>query len=308
MPEGYNCNCNISQNRIYSEEERTYFSVEIAARAFDPDYYQDKTIDEMLSETVDDDETIIGQETVQVNGRDVVIARVSDEDGDTDISYNIKDSDGHIVRVTIPSFVDEPETLHDAALFVAGNVEGEVGETAQEFFTALTGERVTYDEATNTWYFADLDPGHLNSVVLAEGWEFSSGIVPTLIKDGDRDTSATAIASQFRTVFLDDGETLSQWVNDFYANSGDEVESEEVVTVGDNREVVIRREYDADVDQRTLNFYFADSDGDFMAAIIQPFVENPDVHRDDVLAMVATVETEEITWEDQLRNAGLLDG
>lgn len=307
LPDGYTCECDISSNQVYGEDSSTNFRIQFAQRAFDPDYYLDKTIDEMLANDIREDETLAGQETMQVNGRDVVIARVADEDNDVEISYNVKDSDGHIVRVIIPSYINDPETLHEAAMFVAGNVEGELGEAVEEFFTAMTSERVSYDEATDTWFFADLDSAKLNSIMVLEGWTFESGIVPTLVKDGDRDTSATSITSQSRKVFLDDGETLLQWVTAFYANSGEDVESEEVVTVGDNREVVIRQEYDGDVDQRTLNFYFVDSDGDFMVAIVQPFVENPAVHREDILAMIATVESEDVRWEDQLRRAGYGD-
>jgi len=308
LPEGYSCNCNISQNRIYSEEERTYFSVEIAARAFDPDYYQDKIIDEMLSETVDDDETIIGQETVQVNGRDVVIARVADEDGDTDISYNVKDSDGHIVRVTIPSFVDEPETLHDAALFVVGNVEANAGEEAEEFFTAMMANPVEYDETTDTWTFTDIDPSRQNMVALPEGWTMEPDLLSAFaIKDSDRDTSATAISYLRRTVRLGDGETLAQWVKENYLDFDNVViESEEMVTVGD-RDVVIFQVNDETINQRTLSFFLADSDDDFMVLRVQPFVEDPTSLQDDILIMAGTVESVEISWEEQLQRAGYLE-
>jgi len=310
LPQGYTCECNIMSNSIYGENPRNSFRISVASRAFDPDYYLDKTLDEMITDSVRDDEILQGQGVVQVNGRDVMIARVADDDGDVEISYNVKDNDGHIIRVIVPNWMDEPQLLHDAALFVAGNVEGESGDAPAELYNLINDSSVRFNEEDHRWYFGDLlDTSRQNSVEVPEGWAIDDAtLLRMAIKGGDADTSATAIVSQQQKVF-DDDMTFEQWVNERFEASSETLESQEVVTMGE-RDIVIRIEYDAEADQRTTNYYVKDSDRDFIALITQPSVpiENQATLRDDIIFMASNVESEEISWEDQLRRVGALEG
>lgn len=309
LPQGWICDCTIASINIEPPtDSRDWLAMEVASHAFDPDYFLDKTVEEAITERLRDDETLVSQESIQVGGREVYKVVIADEDGEESIDYLTKDSDGHVVIVVIHNWMDDKESLDEAALFIASNAEAIIGAEAEENYNLLTADSYGQDAATGRWYLPDVVHADQQlSVEMADGWAIGPSALglPMAIKNDSAETSATAFV--YLTHVFGDEQSLEEVVTEFVSGMGETIQSIETVQAN-GREVIVTIEIDPEGDNATtMNFYTLDSDNDLVVAIIQPGVVDKDALRNDVLTIVSTLEAEEVVWEDRLRQVGLLE-
>lgn len=302
LPEGWVCDCSMSSGDLEPPPEIDgSIYTDIATYSFDPAYYVDKTLAEAAEDDLSDDEVISSEETVEINGREILVAHITDEDNETSIHYYSKDRNGYILILQIPDWIDEPESMHEAALFIASNIESEPSDAAIAFIEQLMADRVVYDEARNRWVVADLlKPEVEHNTELPPDWTIdSSGTLgfPMAVKNENTEASATAFV--YLSHIFDESRPLADIVTEFVANRGEEIQEQQTEQVGE-REVFITREFDAETGDTVKNYYVKDSDGDLLALIIQPFVVDPDLLHEDVLFIAGNIEAETVTWEEKL--------
>lgn len=307
LPQGWVCDCGLGQNRLEPAEGRSPFiSAQFASRAFDPDYFLDKTLDETLAETLRDDEEIVEQTIEESNGREVLLAIIvetDDEDQEREFRYFVKDSDGHVIIIDIPSFADDPEQYQDGVLFIAGNIEGETDEAAFAFSDRLMSAMSGVDPETGRDYLLDqLDTQVQHLVALPEGWAMqSAGLgLPMAVKNGDPDTSATAFVRL--SGFADPNLSISEIAQGYIDRNEEPVLNQETVQAGGRDIEIVRAVFDdsAQPPQESTYYYVVDSSGALIVLITQPYVPDPNSLRDDILQMAANVETRELTYAQLL--------
>jgi hypothetical protein len=284
--------------------------VSLLARSFDADYFLDKTLADVKAEDLREDNLVVSEETLQAGGREVLFLKVvdaddNDEESAQDWHYYIKDSDGHAIELTIPYYVDEQESLHEAVMFMLANIEGDGREAANEFNQQLLDSRVAYNAEQDRWRVADTLVTDVEHVVqLPAGWAISAGnlLLPMAVKDGDADTSATAI-THISSAYYDDDTPLAEILTTFTDN---EVVQSSGMAESGGREIATAVVSDSDGSSETAYYLVKDSDGDAVLFAIQPNVPDKAALHDDVLFMAGNVESADVDYATRLARSGAL--
>lgn len=310
LPVGWICDCDLGRNRLEPEDSFDSIRVSMLSRAFDYDHYLDLTVDDALVDQVRDDEELLEQETVQANGRDVLIASVreidEEDEEERDVFLLVQDSDGHILRFFMPEVDEEDQAFYrEAALFIAGNIEGEPGDVAREFNEQLLATTYGFDEATNRWRvsdFSSLGGSWEHSLEMPEGWVIEAGVtlIPAAVRNSDATTSATAVV--FLSQIFDDAQTTEGASTTIMERFDETITSSETVQAPSGREVVIVNSTD-DTGLASTTYLVMDSNRNLIGLIPQPSVTDVAALRDDLIFMAGTVEANEITWEERVERA-----
>ena len=303
VPAGWVCDCAGGTGNLETvESPRQRIDVEVIR-----DGMGAALADVLLGE-IDDDETVTTQETRSANGRDVLFAVVTADDGDSDHHYYVADSAGNVILFKI-SDRDEPDTLQDTVLGIAGTVEAEGDTAATTFTTTLMSSSLTYNAATNQYRFADfLNSEYLHTVELPASWAMERNFmgVSMAVKDGSLDTSAVAF-TYLQSFYYDDGDSLTDIAAKLNEGSSDVIESEGTTTIN-GREVYFYTAVSSFNDSDTVTYMTFDSDDDLVLLIIQPQVPDKASLHDDVLSMAGNIEVSETDYVSQLIQAGLIEG
>lgn len=310
LPINWVCDCSAATGRLHPQEESfSLVLTDIAAFAFDPNYYLDKPLAEALNNQLNEDDTLTSQETITSGGREILVAVVTDEDGDAESQFYAKDGDGHILKMVIPSYVDEHDRLRPAVLFMLGSAEGETGEAAFALTQQLLAGSLAYNAALNRWRVADtLDASKEHSVELPANWVIGAGgflglpmaqrtDVPT-----STDTAFVVVPSSFHSSSDSVMDILIQF------SGGDTVLSQAVLQAN-GREVAFAVFSQPDtLSGQSSNYLTRDSDGDVVAMIVQPDVEDQAALQADILFMIGNLEAESVDYVVKLQRLGLLPG
>lgn len=308
LPAIWVCDCSGGRGQLHAEADvRGVVRADIAARAFDPAYYLDKTLNDALNEELDEGDTLTAQESLSSGSREVLAAAVTDEDGDVESRYYVKDSDGHVVRMVIPSYVDDHARLRPAVLLMLDTAEGETGDAALNLTTRLLESTIGYNAALNRWRAADnLDPGKDHYVALPANWVIGRGGflgLPMAMRSDVETSTATALVSIPRSYFSSDDAVMDILIS---FSGGDPVGAQETLQAG-GREVAFAVFSQADVPNSTsANYLTRDSDGDVVALVVQPDVVDQAALRDDLLFMIGNIEVENVDYLVKLRRIGVL--
>ena len=303
VPAGWVCDCGGGSGNLETvESPRQRIDVDVIDGA------NGALLANVLESELDDDETITTQEILNADGRSVLFAIVEAEDGDSDHHYYVTDTQGNVLQFKI-SDRDEPETLQDTILTIAGTVEAEGGGAATNFTNTLSSNSITYNANTNQWRFADfVSSEYEHTVELPEGWAFEDNFigVAMAVKDGSMDTSATAF-TYLQSFFYDEEDSLTDIAMALNEGSTDELQSDGTETVN-GREVYFFTTVSSVNNSETVTYITLDSDGDLILLIIQPQVPDKASLHDDVLFMAGNIEVTETDYISQLIRAGLLEG
>lgn len=308
LPTDWVCDCAGSIGQLHpAANVRGVVRADLAARAFDPAYYVDKTLTDALNEELDDDETLTRQETLTAGSREVLAATITDEDGDMESRYYVKDSDGHIVRMTIPSYVDDHSSLRPAVLLMLSTVEGETGDAALTLTTRLLEGAVAYNTTLNRWRVADtLDSGIDHYLELPANWVIGRGGLlglPMAMR------SDTATATDTAIVFVPSGfHASSDTVMDILISfsGGDQVVTQETLQAGGREVAFAVLSQAGDPSSASAYYLTRDSDGDVVALIVQPNVADQAALHEDLLFIIGNIEAEAVDYVTKLRRIGVL--
>ncbi len=308
LPPGWVCNCGLGSHRLErAENPDDWLAVSFARSTADPDAYLGMGLNDVVAADLDPDETLVAQESAQAGERPVIIATIEDSYGIPQIRYYVQDSQGQTLILRDRSDGQDAAAMREAALFIAGNVEGEPTEAATDLYDRLRASSVIHDEATQRWRVLDpLRPDLQHTLELPAGWtvyQATSGGYPMLIRDDDRDTSATAFF--YLTTVEDPGPGLAVIVPPLVDVVGTSIVDRQDFQVG-AREVFSLTINDPDMGGTTVQYFVLDSNNDLINLIVQSYVLDPEALQDDLLTIAGHIEVEHLGWEDRLRQIGAL--
>lgn len=310
LPQDWECDC-AGTSPLLRLDFRNTINARLLSFAFNPDSYRDKPLGDALADDVNEDYTVSTPETLMAGGREVLFVTLTDEDGDSEQRYYVKDDDGYIVSLVLPSYVDDPAPLQKFVLFIAENIDAQGADAAREFTGQRQEDRIAFNAASNRWrlvdnLFTDLE----HTLELPADWTLNCagmiGLAMATKTDGTT-TVATAIQAVPRGFVPSSDASVADILLSFAG--GDRVDGQQTTTVN-GREVSWANVTVPDGGTNATSVYYIvrDSDGNVVGFIIQPEVADKAALHEDVLFMAGSIETETIAYVEQLRRLGLIEG
>lgn len=305
LPANWSCDCAGSRGSLRpNADPSSVVNTRLMDRGFDVQFFADKPLSEALAGDLSEGDSATAQETLEAGGREVLFVTVTDEKAREEKRYYVKDSGGFVIRMTIPYYVHEPDTLHDAVLLMLGTAEAQSGPESTELSRQLLSVGVAYNSSLNRWRIADsLDAEKEHYLELPEGWTVGRGIIglPVLeLEDGT--PSATALVSVPRA-FFSSGDAIESVLAQFVQR--DEQRAAETLQVGE-RMIAYGLYFDGSAE--TGYYLTRDSDGDITGFVVQPEVVDKAALMDSILMMAGSLETEAVDYLTLLLRAGVLPG
>ncbi|MGB1288777.1 MAG: hypothetical protein ACPG7F_19745, partial [Aggregatilineales bacterium] len=298
MLEGWICECGVSYGLLQVEGNAAKtIDVNIVTQGFDPSIYVGMALTDVLAQELTDDDILLSQTLMTVDGRNVLEAMVTTAvaSDKMEARYYVNDSDGQVIQLT--SFVSDAETLAlltDEMLLLAGTIEAEVGDTALDFTTEFAREAVAYNAELNRWRLNDASVGNReHTVEVPEGWIIRGNVAGNALAIKADD----AVDSRTEIVILQDVDDLAE-------------SQPEAEPIDSNGRVVYYLDSEDDGIYRLENTYVVqDSDGDVLGLVIQPGVDDEvkATLREDLVFMGGNVESEPVDYITRLARAGLIE-
>jgi|GEM_PF-3505532 len=310
VPGGWVCDCDLSSGTLeLADDPRTSVRVRVISSTFSPEEYATVPLADIVGEELDDDESLVSEETFNNNGREILHVVIADEDGDEERQYYVKDDDGQVIRFSIADRIENPEELEESVLFMAGNVDIASEEDANNLIVQLREDSLAYNADLNRWRQGDfLSDEYEHTFEMPDGWTLELNFIGIAIasKDGSSETSATAIAL-IPPGFDNDELSLEELATEFNEGSSDTVTDSGSVE-RNGREIYFYTAVSDINNSDTVTYMVRDSDGDLIFLIIQPQVVDKEAIHEDVLFMAGNVEAEEVDYMTHLIRAGIIEG